>query len=68
REEQLEAIRRLDVQSRRLEAHARGPSVNALIADEMQHSHAHGGRSVFGWEPEAKSAEATPPSQRRGGR
>jgi hypothetical protein len=54
REEQLEAIRRLDVQSRRLEAHAAGPSVEALIADEMKQSHAHGGRSVFGWEPEAE--------------
>ena len=62
REEQLEAIRRLDVQSRRLEAHARGPSVEALIADEMQQSHAYGGRSVFGWQPEAESQ----PIPRRG--
>ena len=67
REEQLEAIRRLDVQSRRLEAHAKGPSVDALIAEEMQHSHAYGGRSVFGWEPEAESVEAAPRSQRGAG-
>jgi len=65
REEQIEAIRRLDVQARRLEAHARGPSVDALIADEMQPSHALGGRSVFGWEP---GAESQPVPRRGAGR
>jgi len=53
REEQLQAIKRLDAQARRLEAHAKGPSVDALIADEMHDAHAYGGRSVFGWEPAA---------------
>jgi uncharacterized protein len=57
REEQLEAIRRLDAQARRLEAHATGPTVEALIAEERRQSHAYGGRSVFGWEP---AAEVTP--------
>ena len=61
REEQLEAIRRLDAQARRLEARAKGPSVEALIAEEMHHSHAYGGRSVFGWEPQADA----PPRRRK---
>ena len=52
REEQLQALQRLDAQARRLEAHAEGPTVDALIAEELRASHAHGGRSVFGWEPE----------------
>ena len=51
REEELGALRRLDEQSRRLERHAGGPSVEKLIADELDHSHSYGGRSVFGWEP-----------------
>jgi hypothetical protein len=51
REEQLAAIRRLDQQARRLERTETGPSVEALIAEELQQSHRNGGRSVFGWEP-----------------
>jgi hypothetical protein len=51
REEELGALRRLDEQSRRLERHVGGPSVEKLIADELDHSHSYGGRSVFGWEP-----------------
>jgi hypothetical protein len=50
REEQLTALKRLDVQARRLERHVSGPSVEALVADERRDSHAYGGRSVFGWE------------------
>jgi hypothetical protein len=46
--ETLAAIRRLDEQARRLEWHASGPSVEALLADERAHSHEYGGRSVFG--------------------
>lgn len=49
--EELAAIRRLDEQARRLERHASGPAVEALIADERARSHAYGGRSVFGFEP-----------------
>jgi hypothetical protein len=56
REEQLVAIQRLDEQARRLEQHATGPSVDALIADERRHSHAYGGRSIFGWEPAVDDA------------
>ncbi|MDQ3056757.1 MAG: DUF763 domain-containing protein [Pseudomonadota bacterium] len=50
REEQLRALKRLDDQARRLERHATGPSIEQLIAEENQQSHAYGGRSVFGWE------------------
>ena len=51
REEALGAIRRLDDQARRLEAHVEGPSVDAYIRQERRLSHSYGGRSVFGWEP-----------------
>ena len=50
-EEELEALRRLDEQARKLECHASGPSVEKLITEELEHSHAYAGRSVFGWEP-----------------
>ena len=54
--EELAAIRRLDDQARRLEAHAggalRGPSVEAIFAEERGRSHALGGWSVFGPERE----------------
>ena len=63
REDQLQALQRLDAQARRLEAHAKGPSVEALIAEEMHESHRYGGRSVFGWEP--ASQVAVPPSRKQ---
>jgi uncharacterized protein len=53
RAEELAALRRLDEQSRRLERQAVGDLVQGLISEELQHSHAYGGRSVFGWEPPA---------------
>ncbi|WP_424684119.1 DUF763 domain-containing protein [Frateuria sp. YIM B11624] len=53
RDEQLAALKRLDEQARRLEQHAKGPSVAQYIAEERQRSHEYGGRSVFGWEPPA---------------
>ncbi len=49
--EELAAIRRLDDAARRLEAEARGPSVEALFAEERARSHDFGGMSVFGPEP-----------------
>jgi hypothetical protein len=49
--EELAAIKRLDEQARRLERHARGPSVEALFTEERARSHEYGGRSVFGLEP-----------------
>lgn len=57
REEELGALKRLDDQARKLERHAKGPSVENLIANELEQSHAYGGRSAFGFEP--------PPAQKR---
>src|SRR5271165_4411598 len=51
RSEELAAIKRLDEQSRHLERHASGPSVEALFAEERDRSHQYGGQSVFGAEP-----------------
>jgi hypothetical protein len=59
REEEFAAIRRLDVQARRLEASASGPSVEAIIAEERTRSHEYGGRSIFGWEPPANAGLAS---------
>jgi len=56
-EERLGAIRRLDAEARRLEAHATGPSLPAVLAEERRRSHEYGGRSVFGWEPPADAEE-----------
>ena len=55
REEVLGAIKRLDDQARRLERHAEGPGVEALIAEERRASAGYGGRSVFGIEQPASS-------------
>jgi uncharacterized protein len=60
RSEELSALERLDDQARRLERRASGPAVETIIADELAHSHAYGGRSVFGWE--------APPSRQRSAR
>jgi uncharacterized protein len=49
--EEMAALRRLDDQSRRLEATVSGPSVEVVLAEERARSHEYGGRSVFGWEP-----------------
>ena len=59
REEELQAIRRLDAQARRLEATARGPSLEGYLAEERRRSHEYGGRSVFGWEPAVDSSKET---------
>src|SRR5262249_25457986 len=53
-DERLEAIRRLDAETRRLERTARGPGLPAFLAEEREKSHDYGGRSVFGWEPAAQ--------------
>ena len=57
RDEKLGAIRRLDAQSRRLEAVADGPSLDAFMAEERTRSNEYGGMSIFGAEP-------PPPSER----
>jgi hypothetical protein len=50
REEELGALQRLDAQARALDRDVANTSLDALIAQERQDSHAYGGRSVFGWE------------------
>lgn len=57
-DEKSAALRRLDRQARQLEARARGPSVEAFIAEERRQSHAYGGRSVFGHEVAPRDAGA----------
>jgi hypothetical protein len=54
--EELDALRRLDGEARRLERIVAGPSVKTLIAQERDSSHGYGGRSVFGWEPAPTAA------------
>jgi uncharacterized protein len=50
REEEMQALQRLDSQARRLEAEANGPSFQSFVAAERAVSPALDGRSVFGWE------------------
>ncbi|WP_457584968.1 DUF763 domain-containing protein [Ensifer canadensis] len=49
--EELEALRRLDEQARRLEHYVTGPDLKEIVAGEFRRSASWGGRSVFGWEP-----------------
>jgi hypothetical protein len=58
REEELAALRRLDDRARHLEHYVKGPSLEAVLADERAKSHSYGGRSVFGWEKPAKEDAA----------
>ena len=57
RDEEMQALKRLDDQSRRLERSAQGPSLDAFIAGERAASPALDGRSVFGWEAELNAAK-----------
>src|ERR1700710_229150 len=50
RDEEMQALKRLDDQARRLERSAQGPSLEAFMAGERAASPELGGRSVFGWE------------------
>ena len=52
REEEMQALKRLDGQARQLEATAKGPSFQSFVAAERAASSALDGRSVFGWESE----------------
>jgi hypothetical protein len=56
RDEEMQAVKRLDEQARRLERTASGPSLEAHIAVERGRSASLGGRSVFGWEQEIANA------------
>jgi hypothetical protein len=59
RDEELQALKRLDHQARLLERTAKGPSLAAFIANERSGSPALGGRSVFGHEEETANPEAS---------
>lgn len=50
REEELQALKRLDDQSRQMERYVTGPDLTEIIAGEFRQSADFGGRSVFGWE------------------
>ncbi|MGZ2487647.1 hypothetical protein ACVITL_006232 [Rhizobium pisi] len=50
RDEELQALKRLDDQSRRMERYVTGPDLKEIIAGEFRQSADLGGRSVFGWE------------------
>lgn len=54
REEELEALKRLDDQSRQLERYVTGPDLKEIVAGEFRNSPEWGGRSVFGWEGEER--------------
>src|SRR4030088_1635102 len=59
REEEIQALKRLDAQARDLERTASGPTLEAFMATETAASPALGGRSVFGWGQDlAKSRKA----------
>ena len=47
-EEKLDALRRLDAQSRALESRASGPDWDSIVEHERRESHAWGGRTVEG--------------------
>src|SRR3954451_4465378 len=57
RDEEVQALKRLDDQARRLERTATGPSFEAHIATEMSRSASLGGRSVFGREADISDGE-----------
>jgi hypothetical protein len=50
REEEMQALKRLDSQARRLEATTTGPTFQSFVAAERAASPSLDGRSIFGWE------------------
>jgi hypothetical protein len=61
RDEEMQALKRLDDQTRRLERTASGPSFETFVALERAKSSALGGRSVFGWEAELTGTNKVKP-------
>jgi uncharacterized protein len=59
RDEEMQALKRLDAQARQLEHAATGPSLDAFIAGERSRSPELDGRSVFGWERDRGRADKT---------
>jgi hypothetical protein len=60
RDEEIQAVKRLDDQARRLESTANGPSLESYITIERDKSASLGGRSVFGWELDIANARKQP--------
>lgn len=56
-DEELQALRRLDDQSRQLERYVTGPDLKEIVAGEFHRSPDWGGRSVFGWESETSKPQ-----------
>jgi hypothetical protein len=59
RDEEMQTLKRLDDQARRLEQTASGPSFEDFVDGELQASSALGGRSVFGLEEERFGERST---------
>jgi hypothetical protein len=57
RDEEMQALKRLDDQARQLERIASGPALEAFIAAERDRSPSIGGRSVFGWEQDLRAED-----------
>jgi hypothetical protein len=57
-DEELQALKRLDGQSRQLERYVTGPDLKEIVAGEFRQSAAVGGRSVFGWERDLKKSNS----------
>jgi uncharacterized protein len=66
RDDMLAAVKRLDDEARRVERTATGPPMADMIAEERRLSHSFAGRSVFGWEPAPKTADARTARDRPG--
>jgi hypothetical protein len=58
RDEEMQALKRLDDQARRLERTAEGPAFESFIATERAASPMLDGRSVFGWEKDLMPPKA----------
>jgi hypothetical protein len=63
RDEELQALKRLDDQCRQLERYVTGPDLKEIVAGEFHNAALFGGRSVFGWEP-AGEDQALPSSSK----
>ena len=66
RDEELQALKRLDDQSRQLERYVTGPDLKEIVAGEFLNSAGFGGRSVFGCEhPSGEYGPFVEPFQRK---
>lgn len=63
-EEELQALKRLDDQARRLERYVTGPDLKEVVVGEFLNSVDFGGRSIFGWEAEVPAAKVDNKSSR----